>query len=305
MSKIAIIKIGAKGDVVRTTVLLHLFKNDDITWVTSKNNIRVLPFKQENLRNVIAIEDVNHSGVLNEHFDLVISLDDDFKCAVLATKIKSKELVGTYADGSTIRYTSSSNEWFDMGLSSRLGKEVADQLKWENVYSYQEILFRMLGYSFNGEEYIIPEDVISKGVEIVIGIESRAGDRWPTKVWNKYTQLAEKLVNEGYQCVFFEERRNIKDYMQDIGNVSLFIGGDTLGMHVALALKIPVLTIFTCTSPTEIYAYNRMEKIVSPFLGKAFYKTDYCPEAVDSIGLNKVYDSVKKIKSNISIYNER
>jgi heptosyltransferase-2 len=154
----------------------------------------------------------------------------------------------------------------------------------------------MLGHTFNGEEYVIPEDIVAKGENKVIGIESRAGARWPTKMWNQYKQLADLLEGEGYKCVFFTDRENIKDYLQDIGNVSLFIGGDTLGMHIALALKIPVVAIFTCTSAVEIHGYNRMEKIVSPFLNKAFYKTDYIPEAVESISLKEVHAAVKKLK---------
>jgi len=299
MSKIAIIKIGATGDVVRTSVLLHLYKNDEITWVTARHNTPVLPFRQANLKSILAFEDIHETDILNEQFDLVISLDDDFKCADLAGKIKSRELLGAYLDAERVSYTSSSNEWFDMGLSSRFGNERADRIKLENKCSYQEILFRMLGHSFKGEEYIIPEDIIVKREKKVIGIESRAGARWPTKMWNQYEQLAEVLEGEGYQCFFFKDRDNIKDYLQDIGNVSLFIGGDTLGMHIALALKIPVVAIFTCTSAVEIYGYGRMEKIVSPFLEKAFYKTDYIAEAVDSISLIDVYNAVKKIDSTI------
>ena len=40
---IVIIKIGATGDVVRTTVLLHLYKNDNITWITAKHTLSICP----------------------------------------------------------------------------------------------------------------------------------------------------------------------------------------------------------------------------------------------------------------------
>lgn len=294
--KIVIIKIGATGDVVRTTVLLHLFANDEITWITAKHNVAILPFKQANLKKVIAIDDVETSGILKDAFDLVISLDDDVKCATLASKMKTKQLFGAYMNGDKVVYTSDSNEWFDMGLSSRLGKARADELKWLNTFSFQEILFRMLGAEFKGETYLIPEDIISQGKPNVIGIEDRAGARWPTKMWNKFPELAERLKQEGYEVVFFKEREHIKDYLQDIGNTSLIISGDTLGMHIALALKIPIVTLFTCTSAVEIYGYNNMEKIVSANLQKAFYKTEYIPEAVDCISLNNVLKAINRFK---------
>jgi len=293
--KIIIIKIGATGDVVRTTTLLHLYPNANITWITAKKNIAILPFKRPSLKRIVAIEDIETSGILEEYFDFLISLDDDVACASLASKLKAKKIFGSYIQDKKVVYTPDAYEWFDMGLSSRFGKEKADQLKWENKYSFQEILFRMLGKEFNGEEYLIPEDIVSQGKSNVIGIESRAGNRWPTKVWNQYVQLADYLRSIGYTIVFFEERDNIKDYLQDIGNVSLVICGDTLAMHIAIALKIPCVTFFTCTSPVEIYGYNRMEKLVSPYLKDAFYKTDYLPQAVSSIHLEEVLLAIKKL----------
>jgi heptosyltransferase-2 len=294
MSRIAIIKVGATGDVVRTSVLLELFENDDITWVTAKGNIDVLPYQSPVLRRVLAIEDIDKSGITSEDFDLVISLDDDIKCARLASSLKTKELFGAYASGDKVLYTDAASEWFDMGLSSRYGKQKADEIKWNNKCSYQEILLRMLGGIFNGEEYQIREDVKRDTASKIIGIEARAGARWPTKVWNQYDKLAERLRSEGHEVVFFEERPTFREYFQDIANTSLMIGGDTLGMHIALALDIPSVILFTCTSATEIYGYGRMKKIVSPFLKDAFYKTDYLPHALDSIPLDTVYEAVKK-----------
>ncbi|MEI8278722.1 MAG: glycosyltransferase family 9 protein [Bacteroidota bacterium] len=295
MSKIAIIKIGATGDVVRTSVLLHLYTHDEITWITARHNITVLPAQLTNLRHIVAIEDIVPSGILNEHFDLVISMDDDVTCATVASSMNTSLLFGAFMRDGKVNYTVPSREWFDMGLSSRWGKKRADELKWENQSSYQEILFRMLGHTFNGEEYMIPSDVIAKPRQRVIGIEARAGERWPTKKWDKFTQLAQRLTQDRYECIFFEDRKDIKDYMLDIGSTSLVVSGDTLGMHIALALKIPVVAIFTCTSAVEIYGYERMEKIVSPCLNKAFYKTDFIPEAVKSISVDEVYNAIKKL----------
>jgi heptosyltransferase-2 len=295
MSKIAIIKIGATGDVVRTTVLLRLFINDDITWITAAKNIEVLPQHMPNLSRIVAIEAIQESGVLAEHFDYVISLDDDILCAKVASLLVTNSLFGAYCQDEKVVYTHSANEWFDMGLSSRLGKEAADNLKWQNTHSYQDILFRMLGYQFVGEEYCIREEIIAQPHTMVVGIEARAGDRWPTKRWDKYTELADRLRQDGYECIFFKDRATIKEYIKDIAGTSLVITGDTLGMHIALALRIPVVTLFTCTSAVEIYGYGRMEKIVSPHLQSAFYKTDYIPEAVEAISVEEVYRATKKL----------
>jgi len=287
--KILIIKTGASGDVVRTTTLLHLFNNDKIVWITKGVNCDLLPQKQKNL----TILDINKISTQNlDHFDLIISLDDEFLCAQIATETSKDKLVGTYIKSGKIVYTEDSSEWFDMGLVSKFGKQKADEIKMKNKSSVQEILFRLLGAKFKGEEYLIREDIKVKRNNNLIGIEARAGDRWPTKCWHKYDELAEKLIEKKFEVRFFEQRETIKSYIEDVAECSIVVSGDTLGMHIALALKIPTVALFTCTSPTEIFGYNRMKKIVSPKLMDAFYTKEYRKDVLDAIELEKVLNTL-------------
>lgn len=297
-SKILIIKLGALGDVIRTTPLLHRHILDgDIYWVTRKEAIPLLP--KNILKEVISIEEAK-SLLQDQYFDLVISLDDDYEAAELASMVKKNIIIGSFLDETgKVTYTESSSEWFDMGLISKYGKEVADELKKKNTKTYQEIIFRMIGKEFKGEEYIINYDFNktkkeSSGTKI-IGIESRAGDRWPTKKWNKYKELAELLTKDGYEVRFFSQRERLEQYIEDISECDLVVTGDTLALHLALALKVKVVAIFTCTSPTEIYDYNRMIKVVSPLLDMAFYKRSYIQEVVDAVSLGEVYKAVKNL----------
>ena len=46
-------------------------------------------------------------------------------------------------------------------------------------------------------------------------------------------------------------------------------------MHFALGTGTPCVSIFTCTSPWEIYDYGIQKKIVSPLLEEFFYKRGY------------------------------
>jgi heptosyltransferase-2 len=289
MKKILVIKTGASGDVVRTTTLLHLFKNDEIVWVTTKMNGIFLPQKMDNLK-IVSIDEFNP----NEwgEFSMVVSLEDDLRCASLASSVKTKELIGIYLDGDSIQYTAVDTTWFDMGLVSVHGKTKADELKQLNTSTYQMMLFNMFGKEFKGEEYFIREDVLANPKKNLIGLEKRAGDRWPTKVWNNYDQLQNKLEELGYEVFCFENRENIKEYIQDISKCSIVVSGDTLTMHLALALKIPSVGIFTCTSPSEIFGYERMEKIISPKLNDAFYTNEYLLDVLNAIKVEEVLESV-------------
>ena len=127
MENIVIIKTGAAGDVLRTTVLLHLFKGKNITWITAGHNHEVLPQEFPGL-NILDLEMVNPSSIISDH---TISLDDEIRCAGLATSIETKKITGTYSLRGDVQYTADSSEWFDMGLVSKLGKKIADDLKKE------------------------------------------------------------------------------------------------------------------------------------------------------------------------------
>ena len=66
-----------------------------------------------------------------------------------------------------------------MGLLSKQGRARADDAKRCNTKTYQEILFAVLGENFLGEEYWIRDSAIV-AIPGVVGIEKRAGERWPT-----------------------------------------------------------------------------------------------------------------------------
>ncbi|TDH21429.1 hypothetical protein EXU57_19730 [Segetibacter sp. 3557_3] len=297
MADILIIKTGASGDVVRTTVLLHLFVKDNITWVTSAYNMALLPTSLPNLR-VLAMENIYSMNVFSQDFELVISLDEDLICAQLASQLTCRTRVGCFMDDGKISYTDSAREWFDMGLISRYGKTRANELKWHNNHSYQAILFRMLGYEFNGEEYLVRESCSDESAPGRIGMETRSGNRWPTKRWNGYSALTARLDHMGYQSISFENKASLSEYIDDIAGASMIICGDTLCLHIALALKKPVVGIFSCTSPAEIYDYGRLAKVVSPYLHEAYYRTEYCAKAVDAISVEDIINAIRSIPVN-------
>lgn len=289
-----IIKLGAMGDVVRTTPLLRIL-GQDIYWVTKKESMPLLPDNSRFIKGIIDIDKAEES-LSKINFNLVLSLDDDFRGARLAAILNKNKIIGSFLDSEgKLKYTDSAVEWFDMGLISNLGKEKADELKKNNTRTYQEIIFQMMGREFKDEEYILnfkKQNNYEKRRKILVGIEGRADKRWPTKNWNGYEQLGELLARDGFDVEFFRQRDTIRQYINDISECELVITGDTLALHIALALRIKVVAIFTCTSPTEIHDYGRMVKIVSPLWKEAFYSREYIREAVDAVSLDSVYKAV-------------
>ena len=295
--QIAIIKTGASGDVVRTTTLLHLFKNDEIYWITSTYNMLLLPHQLPNLK-IYTLEQIKELIEKNIIFDLVISLDDEYECAKLASILKCKELYGTYINiHNKITYTENSTIWNDMGLLSRFGIEKANELKIANREPVQATWFRMLGYKFCGEPYLINRcETFQKcftSEQSTIAIEKRTGSRWPSKMWNKYDELAEILNNEGHEVKFLQQRNSLTEYIEDINNCSLLITGDSWAMHLALTLKKSCVALFLITNPYEIYDYGVLYKIISPLWDKAFYTREHILEIIESIKIENVINNVQ------------
>jgi len=92
--QILIIKLGAIGDVIRTTAVLpglkEKFKDSVIDWITKKEALDIL--KNNNLINKIFLIDENAETELkNKEYNLIINLDDDNEACKLATETNHKE----------------------------------------------------------------------------------------------------------------------------------------------------------------------------------------------------------------------
>jgi len=283
-----IIKLGAAGDVVRTTSLLQVLP-PYIDWVTDDSNVVFLEGNKK-LNSIIPWSRKNE--IDGNVYDLVINLEDSIEASNLLKKIKFKNLFGAYVDGNEkLNYTENSSKWFDLSLISRFGKEKADLLKFENRRSYQEIIFEGLGMQFKGESYFIPES-IETDLKGDIAIAPEAGPVWPNKKWAYYEDLAEELKKLGYKVNMLPIRKSVLEHIGDIKNHRCLVSGDTLPMHIAMGCGIRCVTLFTCTSPWEIYDYGLQKKIISPYLGEFFYKREYNLRATTAIQLEEVLNAV-------------
>jgi len=299
--KILIIKLGAMGDVLRTTALLPALKEKyepcGIDWITQKNSLDLLK-DNPYIFNVVLIEDATELG----NYDLVINLDDDDAACILASTIKAKKLIGAYFKDRKKTYTDDSAPWFDMGLISRHGKEKADRLKAENTKSFQEIHFGMLGLQ-NYEEFL-PQLLVDQSnmqfaiqfmhndhhnpKKIIIGLNTGAGGRWEGKKLSieKTVALIDILSNRDAQLMLFggpdEEYRNkeilqktkttiidagchnsLLDFAALVNLCDVLITSDSLAMHMGIALQKQVIAFFCPTSSNEIELYGNGRKIMA------------------------------------------
>ena len=213
--RVALIKIGALGDVLRTTALLPALRRLDreleLTWISSRD---ALPMLQHNQLVTRAV-DYRTSQELEWRpirYDWVISLDEEADVCRLASRLQSAKLSGAYEDsGGAIRYTPDVDEWFGMGRLRRAengGLARANQLKRANLHDYGEILYRALRLPLPVARptLVVPEDerawaaewLRSRGMRgrTLVSLNTGAGGRWRFKSWGveSTAKLAKQLA---------------------------------------------------------------------------------------------------------------
>jgi hypothetical protein len=189
-----------------------------------------------------------------------------------------------------LTYTEDSRRWFDMSLISAYGKQKADALKLQNRQTYQELVFQGLGLHFAGEKYVLPEPLYTN-LSGDIAIAPVAGAVWPMKNWAFYEELKKELEAEGLTVNILPKRSSLLEHLNDVRNHRCLVGGDSLPMHFALGTNTRCVSLFTCTSPWEIYDYGLQTKIVSPLLENFFYQRGLNSRATTAITLSEVLDA--------------
>jgi ADP-heptose:LPS heptosyltransferase len=285
---VLIIKLGATGDVVRTTPLLRRL-GGSVTWITAAKNAVLLDGLSDNLRH---FSWEARARALDIPYDLAINLEDSLDVATFLKTVQPAEIFGAYSDSShQLRYTDNSKCWFDLSLISSYGRREADRLKLFNRQTYQELIFRGLGFDFAGETYLLPQP-IETGLSGDVAIAADAGPVWPMKRWACYEQLKRRLEDSGLTVNVLPERSSLLEHLADVRNHCCLVGGDSLPMHLALGTSTRCVTLFTCTSPWEIYDYGIQKKVVSPLLEEFFYKRGYDKRATTAITVKQVFDAV-------------
>src|SRR5437016_5513738 len=209
---VLIIKLGATGDVVRTTPLLRRL-DGPVSWITAENNLALL---EGIVREVRCVSWKNRKGVADTTYDLVINLEDDRETSRFLKELKFKQLFGAYLNGDDrVAYTSDSRDWFDLSLISAYGREEADRLKLFNRRTYQQLIFEGLGLGFNGETYYLPPSRPT-GLKGDVAISSTAGPVWPMKQWAYYDELKNELESAGLKVNILQSRPSLLEHLADV-----------------------------------------------------------------------------------------
>ncbi len=248
-------RVVSLGDVLRTTPLLHIYKEDYVTWVTSEE---AFPLLAENpfIHRLMHFDPINIEQLKSEEFDVVINLEKVPGICALADKIRARRI----RYGFTFNSQTGDAEALDKAYEV-LAVSFNPKYKKENKRNLQEMLFEMVGKNFNGEECILgykpqTQEVYDLGFNIYVG------KKWPTKAWpmENWDKLQELL--KGEFSITRQDKQgkevleNLYRYIDWINSCNTLISNDSLGLHIALTLKKKVLALIGPTSGGELEFYG-------------------------------------------------
>lgn len=282
---VLIAKLGAAGDIVRTTTLVSLFSSH-VSWITDAKNAVLLRGLGDDLR---CLTWEARDAAEDRTYDIIINLEDNIEVGFFLRTLRFGQLFGAYVDSrNRLSYTDDSRRWFDLSLISRYGRARADRLKFQNRSTYQELIFDGLGFRFDGEKYLLPQP-LETGLSGDVAIADEAGPVWPMKKWAHYGQLKRELEIKGLKVNILPRRSSLLEHLADVQGHRCLVSGDSLPMHLALGTMTPCVSLFNCTSPWEIYDYGIQTKVVSPLLEEFFYQRGFDPRAASAISVEEVF----------------
>jgi len=335
-NKILIINLDALGDVLVTTTLLPVmkwkFSQSTIHWITKISSVPLLennPFIDR-----IWIWNEDSRLILSQmKFDILFNADKNQNSCAFANQIIAQEKYGfgLNENGAIVPLNESAEYNYQMGLEDQLKFTT-------NQRSGQDILAETFDLSFNRDEYVLnltdteKDEVKSvrlkygfKKEDFVIGFNTGCSQKFPNKKLTieqnidlinrvvkkfpnaKLVLLGGKEDTERNKQIKAKISESIISTPTDEGlrrgilyeaTCDLIVSGDSLGMHIGIALKKYVLAWFGMTSHQEIDLYDRGEKIIS--------KVDCSPcwsnvcltgtlECIHQIDLNLFVEAIDRI----------
>jgi len=268
--KILIVKLGysetlvpeqrkqcSLGDVFRTTVLLHLFKNDRVTWLTDRAAVPLLAGNPY-IARILTFDPVNILELETERFDKVINLEKIPSICAMADRIDAWNHYGFGYDPET-RGVEAYEE-----AHAALTMATSEDMKKLNDQCWAEVLYSMLGATWHGENYILGYRPQTRE-QYDLGFNMYVGKLMPVKAWPMayWTQLA-GLAEGRYTVSFQECLDDLNGYIDWINSCRILITNDTLGLYLGVALGKKVLALFGPSSATEQSPHERLRVLTPP-----------------------------------------
>ncbi len=302
-TRILIIKLGAAGDVIRTTPLLQRFRREypsaHLTWLTLTPEVlpasRIDKIYKFDFKAVYALRQLP--------FDIVVNLDKDLEACALLEEIPAPKKFGF---GLKRGHIYPANE----PAAQKLLTGAFDHLSKQNRKSYLQEIFAICGFDFRGEPYVLEVEERHQKMwqelhqkargRKVIGLNTGCGERWLTRLWPEvyWLELVHRLQQQNYFPVLLggpaEDAQNIlygqksgayypglfplQQFISLSAQCHVIVSAVTMMMHIAIGLRVPLVLFNNIFNPHEFELYGN-GFMVQPESGCDCYFGNTCTRA--------------------------
>ena len=321
--KVLILKLGALGDVVHTTIIADAIKAKHPDWTVdfltgnlfvsllnnhpSIDNIMIWQDEYKTLKGFFKIVKILFDKHYDYFFTPALSLRTFlFSLLIFAKKVRFKKKTGDLWV----------KDYFQMAKSVIKDLEMPEKL---SLGISNEILVRI---DNEISKYPKPYFAIAPGRVID---NSRQGRLWNIEKWKELTQL---LTNKYGGTIFvlgsadeFETHKlligdnviiktgkySIEDTKALLSKADLVISGDTGPIHIASAFDVRTLALLGSTNPKHIKPYGENGHYVSADYDCLYCWKKKCPylkeserytPCMESLNPEKVFDKIQSIMNN-------
>lgn len=334
--RILIVKLDAAGDVLRSTSILPAFKKAvpglSIWWVTENSSKPLL--EKNPFIDVLLPVDPALPGLLGTtSFNRVFNFDMGRKASAILAMANSpvKKGFGLSKEGVVVPLESAAEEWFEMGIFDTAKK--ANQRTYQD-HLFGMAGFQYAGeepqliLTPKEKEWAIrgfaKKNKLSKFKKIV-GFNIGSGGRWPMKRWRLEgfewlaRQLRKKHPKVGVLlyggpeerelmpalvkklkglCLATGTENTLRQFSSLVDLCDVMVTGDTLALHVAVALGKRLVAYFGPTSDVEIDLYGRGEKVLPILPCQDYYKGE-CSQKVSCMDNLKEKDMLAAVERQL------
>jgi len=333
-TKILIIKLGALGDVLMTTSLLPALKRkypvSSIHWLT---RLPAMPLLENNpyLDAVYPWDDESRMILRNMRFDLALNADKSRAAGAFMSELKAERKLGfgINENGAIVPLNAAAGYLYRLGLDDelkfRLNQKSGPQMlaeAFEVPYQRDPYVLRL-----SDEELALSrryrEEWRLDDADFVVGFNTGCADLYPLKKLSVEQHVAAigRLIERlpGVRVLLLGGREDTERNRRIAAAVGeraiatpttlglrkgicfvylcdVVVSGDTLGMHIAIALGKYVIAWFGLTCAQEIDLYDRGIKIVRDLPCSPCWKQmcdmPYGPICVTEFDLDEIVEAV-------------
>lgn len=270
MSRVLIIKLGYRpglasvvsrdvslSSVLRSTVILNLFRGDEVFWVTTAGAVGLLS-AAPGVKRVLAYDSRVSLELGCQTFDVVVNLEAGWEFCALAQSVNARLRFGYSLDGTGYEVVALP------GAGTALALELSRTARRRETRPHQQVLYELMGKDWQGEPLVLGRRPGGRE-EFDVGFNMSVGEYWLSKTWphGSWVKLEELLFGR-YSISYERAGDGLSDYIEWVNSCRILVSGDALGLHLALALGKKVVALFGPTAAARCHTSDRGIKLTPP-----------------------------------------